>query len=110
MLLLIWNIIDIKIMFFFLLLNHYSIAASSQRIVHSSKVNTPQRHNSESVLYMNEESINTANSADDSFISNLQHRSSRKDNRLFPISTYIENSKNLKSTSPTSSLSSSEAK
>ncbi|CAG9803939.1 unnamed protein product [Chironomus riparius] len=67
-------------------------AASSQLIVHSSKVHTPQRHNSESVLYMNEESICSANSAEDPLLNNSQQRSSRSDNRLFPISTYIESS------------------
>lgn len=68
-------------------------ASSQQLIAHSSKVRTPQRHNSESVLYMNDEckmngSLNNVN--DDGSNDHFQHRSSRSDNRLFPISTYTE--------------------
>lgn len=82
--------VEIKIiLFFFIILLFPIAAASSQLIVHSSKVHTPQRHNSESVLYMNEESISSANAAEDSSL-NSQQRSSRSDNRLFPISTYVE--------------------
>lgn len=66
-------------------------SASSQLIVHSSKVRTPQRHNSESVLYMNDEGkTNGTNSTEDLSSEQFQHRSSRSDNRLFPINTYTE--------------------
>lgn len=58
---------------------------------------TPQRHNSESVLYMNDEgkqSMTTNgtanNSTEDLSSEQFQHRSSRSDNRLFPINTYTE--------------------
>ncbi|CRK97931.1 CLUMA_CG011304, isoform A [Clunio marinus] len=74
--------------------NTSTLSASSQLIVHSSKVRTPQRHNSESVLYMNDESKmngNTSNnSVEDLSSEQFQHRSSRSDNRLFPINTYTE--------------------
>src|SRR5690349_4171512 len=80
----------ISISFYFFL-----ASASSQLIVHSSKVRTPQRHNSESVLYMNDEgksngSTNNNNSTEDLSSEQFQHRSSRSDNRLFPINTYTE--------------------
>lgn len=67
-------------------------ASSQQLIVHSSKVRSPQRHHSESVLYMNEDNkITTAkNSTEDLSSESFQHRSSRSDNRLFPINTYTE--------------------
>lgn len=74
--------------------NTSTLSASSQQLIaHSSKVRTPQRHNSESVLYMNDEckmngSLNNIN--DDGSNDHFQHRSSRSDNRLFPISTYTE--------------------
>jgi hypothetical protein len=78
----------------FLLFFMTFFAASSQLIVHSSKVRTPQRHNSESVLYMNDEgkmNNGSANSSEDlSSNDQFQHRSSRSDNRLFPINTYTE--------------------
>lgn len=89
------------------------ILASSQLIVHSSKVRTPQRHNSESVLYMNDEqkSICTSNSTEDlmsessyqqrQFQQRSSDRSNRSDNRLFPINTYTEQPASL-NTSTTS--------
>lgn len=77
--------------------------------MHSSKVYTPQRHNSESILYMNEDNMNSTINVEDI---NSQHRSSRSDNRLFPINTYIENSaiQPNSSTSTTPSLPSPESK
>lgn len=60
------------------------LGSSSQLIVHSSRVRTPKRHNSESVLYMTEEQ------ATESKQSSPRERSSRSNNRLFPISTYAE--------------------
>lgn len=54
---------------------------------------------------MNEESSNPTNKVED-----MQHRSSRSDNRLFPISTYIENSTNQSISASTSSLASPESK
>lgn len=91
---------------------HYDIIASSQLIVHSSKVRTPQRHNSESVLYMNDEQkICTSNSTEDlmsessyqqrQFQQRSSDRSNRSDNRLFPINTYTEQPASL-NTSTTS--------
>ena len=82
--------------------------------MHSSKVHTPQRHNSESVLYMNDDSkisnLTNGNSTED--LPNdhnfQQLRSSRRDSRLFPISTYTEPSVSLNASS--SSLSDSTAK
>jgi hypothetical protein len=71
----------------------FYFTASSQLIVHSSKVRTPQRHNSESVLYMNDEGKmngTSNNSTEDLSSEQFQHRSSRSDNRLFPINTYTE--------------------
>lgn len=65
---------------------HFTVlGSSSQLIVHSSRVRTPKRHNSESVLYMTEEQIATENKQ-----SSPRERSSRSNNRLFPISTYTE--------------------
>lgn len=89
-------------------------SASSQLIVHSSKVHTPQRHNSESVLYMNDDSkiSNLTNGSSTEDLLNdhnfQQLRSSRRDSRLFPISTYTEPSVSLNASS--SSLSDSTAK
>lgn len=74
------------------------ISASSQLIVHSSKVHTPQRHNSESVLYLNNDAKmngTSNNSTEDLSCEQFQHRSSRSDNRLFPINTYTDQSISL---------------
>lgn len=90
----------------FITIFYSQFSASSQLIVHSSKVHTPQRHNSESVLYMNDDSkisnVTNGNSIEDlpNDHNNIQqHRSSRSDSRLFPISTYTENSVSLNASS-----------
>lgn len=57
-------------------------------IAHSARVRTPKRHNSESVLYMNDDQISIA--SDSIKQASPTERSSRSNNRLFPISTYIE--------------------
>lgn len=93
------------------------LASPSQLIVHSSRVRTPQRHNSESVLFIKPpddggQSINSTNlinnnnqavstSSLDAILDETMRtqvgsvgpndRSSRRNNnRLFPISTYTE--------------------
>lgn len=73
---------------------------TSQLIAHSSRVRTPKRHNSESVLYMTEEQLNAtaaatatstaASASDSSKQSSPRERSSRSNNRLFPVNTYTE--------------------
>lgn len=81
----------------------FCLLASSQLIVHSSKVRTPQRHNSESVLYMNDEQkvLGTSSNSTEDLMSESSYqqrqfqqrssdRSNRSDNRLFPINTYTE--------------------
>jgi hypothetical protein len=86
---------------------HFFFTASSQLIVHSSKVRTPQRHNSESVLYMNDEGkMNGTNNNSTEDLSNesFQHRSSRSDNRLFPINTYTEPQLSMSLSASTTSL------
>lgn len=76
--------------------------ASSQLIAHSSRVRTPKRHNSESVLYMGDDQsvISTSSSTDmiNKIHSSGGERSSRNNHRLFAVSTYTE-----VPTSPTSS-------
>lgn len=64
--------------------------------MHSSRVRTPQRHNSESVLYMNDEQASQT-SADGSKILSQAEQSSRANHRLFPVNTYVE-SNNLSET------------
>lgn len=49
---------------------------------------TPQRHNSESVLYMNDDQISL--SSDCSKQQSQIEQSSRNNHRLFPVSTYTE--------------------
>lgn len=71
---------------------------SSQLIAHSSKVSTPQRQNSESILYMEDE--NKLKAETNELSNNFLHRSSRSDNRLFPISTYTEHSNKISLHSP----------
>lgn len=80
-----------------ILMSHLIIlGSSSQLIVHSSRVRTPKRHNSESVLYMTEEQIATENKQ-----SSPRERSSRSNNRLFPISTYTEPTSDSQANTPT---------
>lgn len=67
-------------MFFFI--------SASQLIAHSSRVRTPKRHNSESILYMNDDQISII--SDYSKQASPTERSSRNNHRLFPVSTYIE--------------------
>lgn len=66
--------------------------SASQLIVHSSRVRTPKRHNSESVLYLNEDSTNhiASDGVKQSSIELAELRSSRTNHRLFPVSTYVE--------------------
>lgn len=64
-------------------------STSSQLIAHSSKVATPQRHNSESILYMNDK-LKFNMSADDLSADQFQDNSSRRNKKLFPINTYFE--------------------
>lgn len=59
--------------------------------MHSSRVRTPKRHNSESVLYMNDEQTNLSPSNNSSIKQITQtDQSSRNNHRLFPVSTYTE--------------------
>lgn len=66
--------------------------SSSQSIAHSSLVQTPKRHNSESVLYLNEDSSNIIGSdvTTHNSMKTTDLRYSRSNHRLFPVSTYIE--------------------
>lgn len=66
--------------------------SSSQLIVHSSRVRTPKRHNSESVLYLNEDPSNivASDATKQTSMETGELRSSRSNHRLFPVSTYME--------------------
>lgn len=58
-------------------------------IAHSSRVRTPKRHNSESVLYMNDDQTIITSDCKKQASQNEQ-QTSRNNCRLFPISTYTE--------------------
>lgn len=81
-----------------------SSVTSSQLIVHSAKVTTPKRQNSDSVYYVSEESLvsNKLNSPSDKSIKNggdeLNERSSRSNHRLFPVNTYTESAEQISPT------------
>lgn len=62
--------------------------SASQLIAHSSRVRTPKRHNSESVLYMSDDQIPSTTS--NTKILEQTEQSSRNNHRLFPVSTYRE--------------------
>lgn len=64
--------------------------------MHSSRVRTPQRHNSESVLYMNDEQSNQTPANSNKILAQTE-QSSRNNHRLFPVNTYVE-SNNLSET------------
>lgn len=75
--------------------------SSSQLIAHSSRVRTPKRHNSESVLYISDEKVNVSTSSQCgstdtlnkiSANQNSSSRSNRSNSRLFAVSTYTESS------------------
>lgn len=72
--------------------------STSQLIVHSSRVRTPKRHNSESVLYMNDDQLSVIS---DSSKTSPSERSSRSNYRLFPVSTYVESPSGDSQHSPT---------
>lgn len=57
--------------------------------MHSSRVRTPQRHNSESVLYMNDDQSNSLTLNSDKKLAQSE-QSSRNNHRLFPVNTYTE--------------------
>lgn len=64
-------------------------SASQQLIAHSSRVRTPKRHNSESVLYMNDDQTNL-NTDISNKATTHNEQSSRNNHRLFPVSTYTK--------------------
>lgn len=65
--------------------------STSQLIVHSSRVRTPQRHNSESVLYMNDDQVSLSSVNNNN--NKTEQQSSRNNHRLFPVNTYTESNK-----------------
>lgn len=65
--------------------------------MHSSRVRTPQRHNSESVLYMNDEQASLTSANSNKNLAQTEQQSSRNNHRLFPVNTYVE-SNNLSET------------
>lgn len=70
--------------------------STSQLIVHSSRVRTPQRHNSESVLYMNDDQVSLSsvnNNNNNNKTLQTEQQSSRNNHRLFPVNTYTESNK-----------------
>lgn len=66
------------------------IHIGSASIVHSSRVRTPKRHNSESVLYMSDDQLTSNKSNNNIKIVEQTEQASRNNHRLFPVSTYTE--------------------
>lgn len=77
------------IVFFVFVFFSLFTGSTSQLIVHSSRVMTPKRHNSESVLYMSDDQISISSSNNSKKITQTE-QSSRDNHRLFPVSTYTE--------------------